>query len=68
MTKHNINISGKEYNVTKHEDGRTEIVTTWESVIPNTAQSVFPQYFHRSASINPFGCLGKKVLARINAQ
>lgn len=68
MTKHNINISGKEYNVTKREDGYTEIVTTWESIIPSTAQSVFPKYFRRYASISPFGRLGKKVLAQINAQ
>jgi hypothetical protein len=68
MTKHNININGKEYKVTKREDGYTEIVTTWESIIPSTAQSVFPQYCHRFASISPFGRLGKKVLAQLSAQ
>jgi hypothetical protein len=68
MTKHNISINGKDYKVTKHEDGYTEIVTTWESIVPSTAQSVFPQYCHRFASISPFGRLGKKVLAQINAQ
>jgi hypothetical protein len=68
MTKHNISINGKEYKVTKREDGYTEIVTTWESIIPSTAQSVFPQYCHRFTSISPFGRLGKKVLAQLSAQ
>ena len=68
MTKHNITINGKDYKVTKHENGYTEIVTTWESIIPSTAQSVFPKYCHRFSSISPFGRLGKKVLAQVNAQ
>jgi hypothetical protein len=47
--------------------GQPSIWTTWEAVIPSTAQNARPEYFTRSMCVMSGGKLGQKIL-RLAAQ
>jgi len=73
-----VKLNGKEYTVCIYPDstnnhgelvkGWTEIGVEWE--VPSVADrhSVFPTMIHKSASVSPYGRLGKKILAAMAGQ
>ena len=76
-TTHYVKHNGKEYTVRMYPDsanihgefmrGWTEISVEWE--VPSVADrwSVQPTTIHKSASVSPYGRLGKKILAILEA-
>lgn len=72
-----VDLNGKQYTVKQYSDGVnihgeylqgwTEIGVEWE--VPSVADrySVFPTMIHKSASVSPYGRLGKKILAALAA-
>ena len=69
MSKTYVTLNGKQYTVSFRDDGYPpNIWTTWEVINPRTVWSAHPEYWHRSASISPFGRLGKKVLKLAEAK
>lgn len=63
MTTQRITIAGKSYTITTRHDGERVITCTWDAIIPSTATSVRPKFTRRSATIDPSGRLGRKILA-----
>lgn len=62
VAKTYVTLEGRQYSVTKYADGSVSIWTSWETINPRTVWSVRPEVWHRSASVSPYGRLGKKVL------
>ncbi len=60
-----VTIEGKTYSVSDHRNGGKIIRVTWRAIVPSTASSLRPQYTTRSATIDPSGRLGKKILAAV---
>lgn len=66
MTRHEqIQLNGKHYSVTFCQDGSVSIWTHWQ--VPSVADrwSAHPAMIDKSASVSPYGRLGKKILAAI---
>jgi len=65
MQRHYIRFNGKDYTIRLHDDGRTDIDTTWEIPHPSDAGLVHPRMVHRYASVSPHGRLGKSILKQL---
>jgi hypothetical protein len=68
IRKEFVTVDGKNYSVTVSETGSISIWTNWQ--VPCIADlrrlSVRPRMIDKSASVSPYGRLGKKVLAVLN--
>ena len=68
IRKEFVTVNGKGYSVTIYETGHISIWTNWQ--VPCIADlrqwSVMPRMIDMSASVSPYGRLGKKVLATLN--
>jgi hypothetical protein len=61
-TRQYIDLNGKQYIVSMNAEGQASIWTTWEAIVPSTAQSARPEYFTRSMHVMSSGKIGRKVL------
>ena len=69
MPRHEeVRLNGKVYDVTIRDNGEVSIWTHWQ--VPSVADrwSVHPMMVDKSASVSPWGRLGKKIIAALPAE
>lgn len=68
MTTHHVTIGHKHYVVHLHDNGRATIHSKWVTFQPTLSKLFQQRTVEHTATIDPSGRLGKRILARLRPE